>query len=1210
MNTDMFAATMRPGRLIGREVELEQIREAIFPGDEAVRVVFIQGRGGLGKTRLLEEVLCCLRHPSMMGGEEPQWACTDWRVHGRVLSLGMIDLMDIQLHSVGNFIEEVSERFAEVGSILDDYITARSNHKLLVQSGADFRRAQEASEKALHVFQEEYAKIARQQRIVWLIDTAEQLDFVTSAWLRKQDDPTEPGKKLLRPEDVRYQTQQWLADAIRSHRFPNTTFIFAGREEEGKAFFENVYEAAKEASVKVSTRTLKPFHEAVLVQAFFQQLAQDWRWRAQETSAGGSKAAAQDLANELGEWANDEERMRVLWLYTGGQPVLLSIFTELIVQRATTIPYQLNLPFKDVVEQVGIADPQNPTDDLKWEQWQIEEGFINLLFLEEADTTRSLARRILLHLVRSPRGLSVEQLHYLLDNPRNVPADKWQADLRRQEEIRTTLEQWMRRSALLKPRQDGFGLQDEVYRIFAEHIAPHVEPHLPVFALWTRRVRDEQQRARYDRLLTVEMKERGDQYQVLRAWAQAQVNILQAEQKKLRQQEERDLEIRLVSIPATQPRLLQFPRLGQQERQNRWRIYNQLGRWQLEYMHYSLLLDFERHFNDTYADLADERVGGYDEERDIIIQAEMRRLLRDKYAIRFIPMKERERTKRRQETPIQVLQRAADQEDVTRWLKRFIYIRRNYRRAVAFAAAMFEAVGQMPAETNAQRMTRDSWQHTLLRSEWLCWEKYAQILQSRDVEGAVRTLSEIVVDLEKLLDAPVGKIVFPDRGLLGEEGYKGHPAETRLRRLISMIYNYLGFGKAQVRHFRQAAKYYGKALYYVREVGYGAHRAYVLNNLARVESELGRRGRPLRLCFDALNLRRELGTDLPIALSYSTLALIYNDQNRPESAWKAAAKAVAYARRIEDSRTLGLALKHLGEALRRLANQSAHLDRLGQIQIEAPDALYEAALDILLEGKQLFEEGPAGSEKLRLIEYQIELGCLYRDRLQVIQKDTPEWRSTLNKALSALQDAISLAEKRNMSYMQIDALTNIAWTHYRAQSASKLIKDSISRAEGLLDSKAFLHPGDYPPAHDAFEPFVFFQLSKMQHVQGRVAIEQFRQRANAIEVDYPGEQYRSQRLMLVHEDEEAKYILKKAADKFVQAIIYSQLYSGRSGILSRVMDALYGNLIGFNLQELDDFTRHAREFHKQYRGANLSLESFHIGEFLEESFGVSFNGNE
>lgn len=1209
MSTDMFAATMRPGRLIGREAELEQVRKAIFPGDKAVRIVFIQGRGGLGKTRLLEEILCCLRHPSVMGDKESRWKCADWRVHGNVLSLGMIDLMDIQLHSVGNFVEVVSERFAEVGSILDEYITARSRHKLLVQSGADFRHAQEAGEKALEVFQKEYARIAKKRRIVWLIDTAEQLDFVTSAWLREQDDPTEPGKKLLRPEEVRYQTQQWLADVIGSHLFPNTTFIFAGREEEGEAFFANVHKAATKADVQITPLLLGPFDTATLVQDFFQQLAQDWRRRAQEAPAKNDKEAAEALAEELEEWAKDEERMRVLWLYTGGQPVLLSIFTELIVQRSTAIPYQLNLSFADVVTQVGTDDPTKPTDDLRWEQWQIEESFITLLFLEEADTPSSLARRILLHLVRSPRGLSVPQLHFLLDNPDNISAEKWQANPHREEEIRTTLEQWMQRSALLKPRQNGFGLQDEVYRIFAEHMAPHVTPPLPILALWERRVTDEQQRARYDRLLAVEKKERGDQYRALRAWAQIQVSSLQTEQKRLRQEEERDLEIRATSISVTQPRLLQFRRLDQQERQHQWDTYAQLGLWQLEYMHYSLQLDFEYHFNVTYADAADSLVRGYDEDRSIVVQAETRRLLNDRYGTRFMHWGNRQRTVDRGETPIQVMLRVVEQEEVTRWLERLIYIRREYSRAIAFASGARQAVVQMSQNTKQEIVIKDSWQHTLLQGEWRSWEKYAQILQSQNIEEAVHDLNKVVSELTELSKKKVGKIVFPNRGLLGEEGFKGHPAETRLRRLISMAYNYMGYGEAQLRNFRKAAEYYGKALYYVRELGYDAHRAYVLNNLARVESELGRRGRPLRLCFDALNLRRKLGTDLPIALSYSTLALIYNDQNRPESAWKAAVKATAYARRVDDPRTLGLALKHLGEALRRLANQSTQLDRLGQIQVETPDMMYDAALDMLLEGKQLFQQERISSEKLRLAEYQIELGCLYRDWLQITQKNTSEWRSTFHKAVSALQEAADIAQDRNVPHMQVDALTNLAWTHYRANLMEK-VASYISDASTLIDARAFLQRDKNPPAYDTFEPFIFFQISKMRHLEGRVAMERFRQRADVFKQEFPNEQERLRRKQEVHKDPASKAYLKEAADKFVQAIIYSQLYSGRAGILSKIMDSLYSNLIRFNLQELDDFTQYARQFHKQYHGNDLSMERFGVGEFLEESFGVSFNGKE
>ena len=88
---------------------------------------------------------------------------------------------------------------------------------------------------------------------------------------------------------------------------------------------------------------------------------------------------------------------------------------------------------------------------------------------------------------------------------------------------------------------------------------------------------------------------------------------------------------------------------------------------------------------------------------------------------------------------------------------------------------------------------------------------------------------------------------------------------------------------------------------------------------------------------------------MPIAFSHNTLALIYNDRNRPEDAWPEAAKAVAYFRRAEEPRGLGLALVQLGEALRRIAGQA----RYKRVLPADADSIYSAAEEVLKEAHSL-----------------------------------------------------------------------------------------------------------------------------------------------------------------------------------------------------------------------------------------------------------------
>lgn len=169
-----------------------------------------------------------------------------------------------------------------------------------------------------------------------------------------------------------------------------------------------------------------------------------------------------------------------------------------------------------------------------------------------------------------------------------------------------------------------------------------------------------------------------------------------------------------------------------------------------------------------------------------------------------------------------------------------------------------------------------------------------------------------------------------------------------------MASTFSGYIATQLGNMADAERYYNLALAYLRETGMVAHRALLINNLSRLLAE---RGQPdaLELCKNALNLRLRQGADQPIGLSHSTIALVYNRQNRPELAWQEAAKARLYFSRVEDPRGIGLASTQLGEALRMLGGRILS----GDVSISADVRdLFEAARDVLDEALGIF--GPGG----------------------------------------------------------------------------------------------------------------------------------------------------------------------------------------------------------------------------------------------------------
>ncbi len=212
--------------------------------------------------------------------------------------------------------------------------------------------------------------------MVWLLDTVEQLAVNSSAWLLERN--------LLKPEDMKARTLEWLKRQIADDALPNTTLICAGRGREGKWFFDQI--AAAASARHGAESIIEVFAEPFSVEDtrdYFTVLAQDLR----ERTTGDPAHPYQRLAKGLDELARpDLDRAQVVRLYTGGVPVRLALYAQLLVE-GRTIPEQLQRPWVKVVEEVKTDDPLlKPSPELALAQWQVEDHFINLLF-NPRDTT-------------------------------------------------------------------------------------------------------------------------------------------------------------------------------------------------------------------------------------------------------------------------------------------------------------------------------------------------------------------------------------------------------------------------------------------------------------------------------------------------------------------------------------------------------------------------------------------------------------------------------------------------------------------------------------------------------------------------------------------------------------------------------------------------------------------------------------------------------
>lgn len=1195
-----LTAARQTGEMVGQTEALAQIRDAIYADDDEFHVVFLRAQGGMGKSRLLEET--------------QKKVAEEWGELGDTAVSDLIDVIDIRLHARDRFIRELydSLRRPETADVtFRTYTTELDKLTVLRASGAQLQRTSKVVQQATQAFLADLAEITRRRRVAWIVDTVEQLSYITSQWALEHD--------LLQPKDLQGRTHQWLKEFIGRADLRNVTLILAGRGEEGETFFESMETAVREAQGQGLPRRRHDIKLGSLTRpetrAYFAELAGDWKERA----ANGDKAA-QRIARQF-EWIAREtnDRADVLWLYTDGVPVRLALYAQLIVE-GRDIPDPLKLSFSQALQEANLDEtkiqngsPIEETRKLRKLRWDIEDEFINILFQDPTDRRT----RILQTLVRAPRGLNALQLHYILDNEENLSPEEWHDDPRQLQELTTLLQEmgdyylvkrrapWEEFDVLFSPEEQEaatfrLGLQDEIYRIFAEHMAPHTEPRNPdIDRIW--QDLPESERQRYTRNREAEKRERQDLYRRLRDWAAAQHETYLHMKREFMLSDERELELQLVR---DRPRTFYFEQLGDHEARRREAINQAIDTFEIERMTYDLLLDPERNLNESYIDLGTRMAKANQEEFDFWAQTEMWRIIRDPYSLKFVDFRPRERAERYEKEPvIEVLYRAVEQEDVSRWLKRFV-LRGEFQRAIDFGQQAELIIQQFPQETKREELIYHSWNHTVVHVERRSWVLYAHIYLARQMPDVLSELEDHLENLKRLYETPVIEpAVFRPDGHI-EHGFRAsankpaHPALTRLRRQISMGYNTLGYGYIMSGQVREAVKCYGHALYYVRgDKGVMSHRAVVLNNLSRALSDLGRNS--VSVCLDGLNIKRDLAEEVPLAISYNTLALIYDDMDRYEESPELAAKAIAYLRRAGARRGLGLALIQMGESLRHLAIRAQR----GEMVQATPDTLYAAAERLLREARTIFSTEI--EEAARQIIVAIEVGSLYRDRLRPTPMSmSPRQRQDIyREALLNLETAKEMAVEHGLHHLKADADVNIAWTHFYARQFPR-VGEAIEQMKADIDPVYFITPTYQPDVENRELVHIFWatrQLSKANMLQGRVALKRFTRLEDELKEKYPGEENARKRHRMMREDETAQEYLAQAAEAYALSLGYTHILSPGGRILEYTLDDLYTRIRAFNRFELDALHEQVVELRKRYK-ALASIEI--LDQFLHEFFGI------
>jgi len=1125
MSQTLLSAAWRLENMVGRQNELDCIKQAIYQDteDQQCRVVLLTGPGGIGKSRLLEEVQWRVGHPQVRANAErkalqPQMLREDWTRYGFATISDVIDLMDIRFSAKTQLLQAIRDALARRGGVdFQAYEAAMRAYLRDLANSASFTIIKSGADAAEKSFWEAYAKHAQERRIVLLLDTAERLVLRSSEWLIK--------RKLLKPDELIISSQQWLLKQLRDGRFANSTLIIAGRDgkEEGGPFLDQIRATVNEAGkqAKLVEVKLEPLDEDETIE-YFRLLAKEWQVRAQTSkpNADGNFEEYAGISRTMQAMADDIDRLRVLHLMTGGRPVLLSLYGDLI-HEASDVPPPLQLS----VDQARQAIEEKGGKAL---QSSIEHSFIDLLFRK-----RGLRSQIMRALARCPAGLSARQLHYVIDSESEEDPAYWEPDIFKVREIKRHLQQIGMLSIARLRRDDPLGLQEVIQRKALPDDIQRMGLQDEIYRIYAARMGETEDRRSY------EHEERVIQYEKLSRWAAWRLRELRNSLRGFQSEDERRL-ITAIQLPtqAVRPRI---PVPPSSEQEARSEIQQAIRDWELEKLHYDMLADPTTGLNDDYTDLTESRWLANNEEADFVAQQEMWRVLHDRHALRFTGLKK---------AKLDGLRRTARDEDLARWIKRFI-LRRDYKRAVNLYNSIKTVITSEPDDE------RDTLNHPLNLGERMIWRDYAQIMQAKKVEGAADNLEKTLQKLVKLANSRPDELVES----AGVTGFIGHDALPRLYKIISVGYNFAGYGRVVLGRYGEAVIDYGNALYFMRKTRFKAQLAGTLNNLGRALASLGREERGYRVCADGLDLRRSLGAEIPIAYSLNTLALIGNSIQRTPTAWREAAQAAAIFRRSRDNRGLGLALIQLGIGLRRLANSRGP----GVVLEATPEELYATAQDALGEAVEIFTSDP---EVLRLVEARLEFGCLLRDQMRLIDfEGSPHLLVPLHRdAEIELIHAIELARKHQFKYLELQATVDLAWAHFFAKD--------YDRAKSLGEDAQEMIPQNYLitqerlPDASASESHYFYQLAKLHGLYAGIAMESFKKRRSQLRSLIKD---RDALYKQLEHDKKAEQDLAAVAEGYVLSLYYGQMFSPRSRSLVITFDQIYEHVKSFNMVEYTMF---------------------------------------
>ena len=295
-----LAGALQTEQIVGRQKERNEIEQAIQAEGE-LRILYIVGDGGIGKTRLLEEV------PTIVAMLQRQGA--------QLRYAGLWDLYQPSVQSSDGLESVIAEALDPDGHAFDIYRATRQTLDRARAAGSDPREIEKLRHSVERAFVLGFNEISARTRVVLALDTVEAIQY--------ESDVVQQACQI---ELTGLEVRDWLLANLTALR--NAVIIMAGREKRQlRSDFERHF------GDRLRVVSLGPFAETETLRYF--------------EAVTKSVPALQHAA-----WS--AERQRVIHHYTGGFPLKIALVIELFAR---------NLPLpREFLDSLETAESKNVTE--------------------------------------------------------------------------------------------------------------------------------------------------------------------------------------------------------------------------------------------------------------------------------------------------------------------------------------------------------------------------------------------------------------------------------------------------------------------------------------------------------------------------------------------------------------------------------------------------------------------------------------------------------------------------------------------------------------------------------------------------------------------------------------------------------------------------------------------------------------------------------